>query len=149
MKLKEATELIWKNRKYDTASETEAVSHLNEEVAESLKALLKGNKEKAQNELEDAFSCMLIALKVLKIDPEEAIMRQINRMKTSPERTMHIFSDRVEIRIGSEVKGGWAIWSQDDLKDAQTMAKEFKCQIHWEAATQLTIEDALANVGKN
>ena len=48
MKLKEAVELIWNNRKYDTSSETEAISHLNEEVAESLKALLKGDRERAQ-----------------------------------------------------------------------------------------------------
>jgi len=149
MNLKEAVEKIWENRKYNTTSETEAVSHLNEEVAESLKALLRGDKETAQNELEDAFSCMLIALKVLGINPEEAIKRQINRMKKTPQRTMHIFSDRVEIRVGDEIKGKWAIWSADDLKDAQKMAKEFKCEILWEEATQLSIEDALANVGKD
>lgn len=128
MELKEAVELIWNNRKYDTSSETEAISHLNEEVAESLKALLKGDRERAQNELEDALSCLFIAFKVLKINPEEVIYRQINRMQHQPDRTMHIFSNRVEIRVGEEVRGGWAIFNEEDLKDAQKMAREFKCK---------------------
>lgn len=129
MKFKEAVELIWENRRYDTSSETEAISHLNEEVAESLKALLKGNREKALHELEDALSCLFIAFKVLNVDPEQVIWRQINRMKSQPTRTMHIYSNRVEIRVGDETRGGWAIWTEDDLKDAQNMAKEFKCKI--------------------
>ena len=145
MKLKEALELIWENRRYDTASETEAISHLNEEVAESLKALLRGDKERSQAELEDAFSCPFIALKVLNINPEEVVKRQINRMKNQPQRTMHIFSDKVEIRVGNEIKGGWGIWSSDDLKEAQKMAREFKCKIVWEEATQLSFKELILN----
>ena len=140
MKLKEAVDLIWENRKYDTKSEYEALSHLNEEVAESLKALSRGDKETTQAELEDALSCLFIALKVLNIDPEEVIHRQINRMKTQQDRTMHIFSNKVEIRVGDEVRGGWAIWSADDLKEAQKMAREFKCKIIQEEENQFNME---------
>ena len=129
MDFKEAVDLIWKNRKYKTTSEKEAISHLNEEVAESLNALLRGDKETAQTELEDALSCMLIAFKTLDIDPNEAIMRQINRMKKHPNKIMHIYSDRVEIRVNNEIKGGWAIWSADDLREAEKMAREFNCEI--------------------
>ncbi len=129
MELKEAVNLIWENRKYDTNSVSEAISHLNEEVAESLKALSRGNKEKAQAELEDALSCLFIALKVLDVDVEEVIWRQVNRMKNQPERIMHIYSNRVEIRVGDEVKGGWAIWSEEDLREAEKTAQEFNCKI--------------------
>ena len=136
MELKEAIDLIWENRIYTTTSETEAVSHLNEEVAESLKALLKGDKQKAQNELEDALSCLLIAFKVLNINPDEAVNRQITRMTNQPVRTMHVFADRVEIRVGEQVRGGWSIWSSDDLKEAEKMAREFKCEIIMEDGIQ-------------
>jgi len=129
MNFKEATELIWKNRKYKTTSEKEAISHLNEEVAESLNALLRGDRDTAQAELEDAFSCMLIAFKTLDINPEEAIYRQISRMKEHPNKIMHIYSDRVEIRVNNEIKGGWSIWSADDLREAEKMAREFNCEI--------------------
>ena len=149
MKLKEAVELIWNNRKYDTDSETEAISHLNEEVAESLKALLKGDREKAQNELEDATSCLFIAFKVLGIDPEEVILRQINRMKNQPVKTMHIFSNKIEIRVGNEVRAGWAIWSADDLKEAQKMAQEFQCKIITEEENSFDNSEVLTNATAN
>lgn len=149
MELKEAIDLIWENRIYTTTSETEAVSHLNEEVAESLKALLKGDKDKAQNELEDAFSCLLIAFKVLNINPEDAVIRQIARMTNQPVRTMHIFADRVEIRVGDKVRGGWSVWSSDDLREAQKMAREFKCEIVMEDGIKQLSLDILENVGAN
>lgn len=129
MEIKEAINIIWQNRRYESASVTEVLSHLNEEVAESLKAMLKNDRVKAQNELEDALSCMFIALHMLDIDPVEAINRQIDRMNLSPEKTMYIYSDRVEIRVGDNVKGGWAIWSADDLAEALKVAQEFNCKV--------------------
>lgn len=147
MELKEAIELIWQNRKYKTTSETEAVSHLNEEVAESLKALLKDDKEKAQTELEDALSCLFIAFKVLNIDPDEAVNRQISRMAAPSGRKMHVFADRVEIRVGSEIRGRWSIWGPDDLKEAARMAREFECEIIIEDGTKQLNLELLKNAG--
>ena len=129
MDIKDAIQEIWNNKRYESNSITEVLSHLNEEVAESLKAMLKGDKLKAQAELEDAFSCMLIAMHVLEIDPDEAIKRQIDRMGDHEEKTMHIFSDRVEIKVGNKVKGGWVIWSAEDLADAFQVAQEFNCKV--------------------
>jgi len=147
MEIKDAVNLIWENRKYDTNSESEAISHLNEEVAESLKALSRGNREKAQAELEDALSCLFIALKVLNVDVEEVIWRQINRMKNEPTRTMHIFSNRVEIRVGNEVKGGWAVWSEEDLREAEKTAQEFNCTIIREEESNFDNSQDKANAG--
>ena len=147
MNLQEAVDEIWENRKYEPSSYIEAISHLNEEVAESLKAILSGNKETAQAELEDALSCMFIAFKMMDIDLDEVVERQVNQMKNAPKKTMHIFSDRVEIRVGDEIKGGWAIWTSQDIKDAQKMDKEFKCKIIWEGANQLSLSDTLKNGG--
>jgi len=141
VELKKAIELIWENRRYKTASETETLSHLNEEVAESLKAMLCGNREKAQTELEDALSCLLIAFKTLDIDPEGAVLRQISKMKEPSKRIMHIFPDRVEIRVDNEIRGGWAIWSADDLREAEKMAREFNCKVVKEdKSNQLTLD---------
>lgn len=135
MEIKEAIELIWNNKKYESQSVIEVLSHLNEEVAESLKALLKNNEQKAQDELEDALSCMLIAIKILNINPEDAIKRQIDRMQSSVEKTMHIFSDRVEIRVANQIKGGWTLWSTEDLVEAFKVAQEFKCKVIHEDTT--------------
>jgi len=129
MDMKQALELIWENRKYTTDDPKEVISHLNEEVAESLKALLKGDHDKAKRELEDALSCIMIAMKVLDVDIEGAIQRQIEQMKSRNSKIMIFKKDKVEIYVNGVLKGGWSIWSEDDIKEAQKIAKEFGCII--------------------
>jgi hypothetical protein len=102
---------------------------LNEEVAESLKALLKGDPDKAKRELEDALSCIMIAMKVLDVDIEEAVNRQISQMKSRNGKTMIFKKDKVEIYVNGMLKGGWSIWSEEDIKEAQKIAKEFGCNV--------------------
>ncbi|HYE09691.1 MAG TPA: hypothetical protein VEF53_05885 [Patescibacteria group bacterium] len=128
MELKNAVELIWENRKYATDDPKEVLSHLNEEVAESLKALLRGEGDRAKGELEDALSCIFIALKVMDVDIEEAIGRQIRQMKKRNEKLMIFKKDKVEIYVDGALTGGWTIWGEDDLKEALKIAKEFGCK---------------------
>lgn len=129
MDMKEALMLIWENRKYSTDDPKEVISHLNEEVAESLKALLKGDTDKAKRELEDALSCIMIAMKVLDVDIDDAIQRQIAQMKNRNSKIMIFKKDKVEIYVNDVLKGGWSIWSEEDIKEAQKIAKEFGCII--------------------
>jgi len=129
MDLKSAVELIWENRKYTTDDPKEIMSHLNEEVAESLKALLKGDIDRAKRELEDALSCLFIALKVFDVDLEEAIKHQVIQMKKRVGNVMILKNDKVEIYVNGVLKGGWSIWGEDDIKEAEKIAKEFGCKI--------------------
>ncbi|WP_418886414.1 MazG nucleotide pyrophosphohydrolase domain-containing protein [Geosporobacter ferrireducens] len=129
MEIREAVELIWNNRKYTTDDAKKAISHLNEEVAESLKALMKGDESKAKRELEDALSCLFIALKVMNVDIQEAIYHQIDQMQKRNDKVMIIKKDKVEIFYNGVLKGGWSIWSEEDLKEAEKLAKEFGCEI--------------------
>ncbi|MEA4849336.1 MAG: MazG nucleotide pyrophosphohydrolase domain-containing protein [Clostridiaceae bacterium] len=132
MELRNAVDLIWENRKYSTNDPKEVLSHLNEEVAESLKALLRGEESRAKNELEDALSCIFIALKVMDVDIEEAIDRQIIQMKKRHDKVMIFKKDKVEIYVNGTLKGGWTIWGEDDIKEALKIAKEFGCKIEKE-----------------
>ncbi|MGI6584355.1 MAG: hypothetical protein GX301_05880 [Gracilibacteraceae bacterium] len=129
MELKKAVDMIWENRKYSTDDPNEVLSHLNEEVAESLKALLRGEEERAKSELEDALSCIFIALKVMNVDVEEAIHRQIIQMKKRQDKVMIFKKDKVEIYVDGTLKGGWTVWGEDDMKEALKIAKEFGCKI--------------------
>ena len=105
---------------------------MNEEVAESLKALLRGEEGRAKNELEDALSCIFIALRVMNVDIEEAIDRQIIQMKKRHDKVMIFKKDKVEIYVNGTLKGGWTIWGEDDIKEALKIAKEFGCKIEKE-----------------
>ncbi len=129
MELKSAVDMIWENRKYLTDDPKEVLSHLNEEVAESLKALLRGEEDRAKSELEDALSCILIALKVMDVDIEEAVQRQIIQMKKRHDKLMIFKKDKVEIYVDGTLKGGWTIWGEDEIKEALKIAKEFGCKI--------------------
>ncbi|ABW19124.1 MazG nucleotide pyrophosphohydrolase domain-containing protein [Alkaliphilus oremlandii] len=132
MDIRTAIENIWENRKYTTHDPKTAVSHLNEEVAESLKALMKGDIDKAKRELQDAMSCLFIAMKVLNVDPIDAVNSQIKQMQKRNEKIMIFKNDKVEIYVNGILKGGWSIWSEDDVKDAEKLAKEFGCEIKYE-----------------
>ncbi len=129
MDIKEAIELIWNNRKYSTNDPKTAISHLNEEVAESLKELMKGNVNKAKRELQDAMSCLFIAMKVLDVDPEEAVIKQVEQMRKRHNKIMILKNDKVEIFVDGALKGGWSIWSEEDVQEAEKIAKEFGCEI--------------------
>lgn len=56
-------------------------------------------------------------------------MKEIIEVKEFSNKIMHIYSDRVEITVNGEVKGGWAIWSVDDIKEAEKVALELDCKI--------------------
>jgi len=132
MELDDALNLIWTNRKYTPTDSKAALSHLNEEVAESLKALLRDDTDRAKRELEDALSCLLIAFKVLNIDINEAIERQVIQMKQRSDKVMIFKKDKVEIYVNNVLKGSWSIWSNDDIKDAEKLAKDFGCTVIYE-----------------
>lgn len=132
MELKEAVSKVWDNRKYTPKDIKEAVSHLNEEVAETMKALMKGEDEKAKRELEDALSCILIAIKMFDIDIEEAVNRQLYLMKVKSEKEMIFKKDKVEIFVNGKLKGGWTIWGEEDLREAERLARDFNCSVKYE-----------------
>ncbi len=132
MDIRKAIEDIWENRKYTTHDPKTAISHLNEEVAESLKALMKGDTDKAKRELQDAMSCLFIAMKVLEVDPIEAVNNQVKQMQKRNDKIMILKNDKVEIYVNGMLKGGWSIWSDEDIKEAEKLAKEFGCEIMYE-----------------
>jgi len=129
MELNEAMQLVWNNKRYTPKDIKQAISHLNEEVAEGLKYYLKGDEERAKQELEDALSCLLIVYKTMNIDIEAALNRQIEKMKSKSEKTMIIRKDRVDLYVNGELKGGWSIWHQDDVSEARKIAFELGCEI--------------------
>ena len=129
MLLREAVQMIWENRRYITLDPKQALSHLNEEVAESLKALLRGDTERAKKELADALSCLFIALKVLDLDVQEIVESQVVAMQQNHGKVMIIKENRVEIYVNGELKGGWSVWGAEDLAQARQIAAEFGCQV--------------------
>lgn len=50
-------------------------------------------------------------------------------MKKRCGNVMIFKNDKVEIFVNGVLKGGWSIWGEDDMKEAEKIAKEFGCKI--------------------
>jgi len=129
VQLKEAVDLIWQNRRYITLDPKQALSHLNEEVAESLNAFLRNDEERAGEELGDALACLFIAIKVLGMDAEKMVRLQVEKMQKREDKVMIITEKRAKIYVNGELKGGWSIWGPEDRDQARQIAIEFGCKV--------------------
>lgn len=129
MDIKEAIDLIWETKKAINKPESDILANISKAVSSSLDAMLKGDTLKAKRNLEDSFYDMLIAFRLLDIDIDKSLNKlKINNI-SALERSMHIYSDRVEIHVGDQTKGGWALWSTEDLIEAFKVAQEFNCKV--------------------
>jgi len=101
-------------------------------VAESLKALMRGDMDEAKKELQDAMSCLFIAMKVLGVNPDEAVQNQVKQMTKKNSKIMVVKKDKVEIYVDGSVKASWSVWSEEDIKEVEKLAKEFGCELKFE-----------------
>lgn len=92
----------------------------------------------AQNNLEDVLIQLLVAMKSLNIQPDQALQRALARLDdNSGKRAFHIFEDRVELRVQGEIRGEWPLYSQQDYQMALNLARELNCDVLHEEACQL------------
>ena len=70
-------------------------------------------------------------MRVMAIDPVEAVNNQIKQMQKRNEKTMIFKDDKVEIYVNGSLKGGWSIWDKEDIREAEKIAKEFGCEIKY------------------
>jgi len=136
MDLEEAIGKIYEDQRYLAKSPLEAIKALNEEVTEVLIAWLRGNQNRAREEITEALPRLLVAMKMLGLDPV-AILREKGQRVTQRQRVMCIVGNRVEVRVGEELRGSWTIWSEEDLREVHRLAEEFDCQlVHLDEETE-------------
>jgi hypothetical protein len=128
MDLEEALAKVADDPRYQVTSPLEAIKALNEDVTEVLIAWLRGNQTRSREELTEAFPRLLVAMRMLGLDPV-ALLRQKAQQVTQRQRVMCVIGNRVEVRVGEELRGSWTIWSEEDLKEVHRLAEEFDCQL--------------------
>jgi len=129
MDIKEAIELIREFKKSAKQTEIDVLTNISKSITSSLEAISKDNREKAKFDLQDSFCNMLLALYLLDINVDQFLNDIKVQNNIDSERSMHIYSDRVEICVGDKIKGGWALWSTEDLIEAFNVAREFNCKV--------------------
>ncbi|WP_218081896.1 hypothetical protein [Anthocerotibacter panamensis] len=128
MDLEEALARVCEDQRYQAKSPLEAIKALNEEVTEALIAWLRGNQTRSREEITEALPRLLVAMRLLGIDPV-AVLRQKALQVAQRQRMMCIVGNRVEVRVGEELRGSWTIWSEEDLREVHRLAEEFDCQL--------------------
>jgi hypothetical protein len=137
--LTSAQALAWMRQDSAPATSREALGRLLETVQLGVAAFDRGRLLGAQALLEEALIRILIAMRSLDINPDQALQRGLARLQGDggSRRAFHIYADRVEIRAQGDVRGGWPLYAQSDYDAALTLARDLGCDVIHEEACQL------------
>lgn len=131
-------EQLWQLQPHPPKTVLDSLARIQTTVDSCIQAFQGNQWVMAQTLLEDTLAQALIATKMLDIQPDRALNRAIGRMReAASQQVFHIYADRVEIRVGSELRGGWALYTQDDYENAIQVAHTLGCDIIHHEAYQL------------
>lgn len=119
----------------------QALACVSQTLVEAIRAFEADHLPQTQVCLEETFARLLIAMKRLDINAEMAMERVLLRFAqaASQPRRFLFFGDRVEIRVGDEVRGGWPIFGQQDYEAAVALARTFGCDVAHADSRQLSL----------
>ncbi|MDX2271559.1 MAG: hypothetical protein NW237_06355 [Cyanobacteriota bacterium] len=126
MDLQSALKQIQQTSEAESIPPLQALKNLNETVTEALLACIKGQPDRASQQLLAALPQLLIALTALGVDPIQAGYHPLEP-EIPTQRLIYIDGNRVEVRVDNEIRGSWSIWSVADLKEVCRLAEEFDC----------------------
>ena len=136
--LKDAQMAAWRQTSSQPETLQEALGRLEHLVLACQKAFQTDQLVITQSTLEDLLAHVLIALKVLELDPDQSLGRALERMKSGKGRpVLQIFSDRVEIRVGDEHRGGWPLFTEADYENALQVAGSLGFEVAHQDSRQL------------
>ena len=136
--LNQAQHLAWLRQNPAPATSREALGRLLETTRQCLEAFDGEQLVTAQSTLEDVLVQTLVAMRTLNIQPNHGLHRALDRLQEAGgKRAFHIFTDRVEIRVQSDIRGEWPLYSQNDYDQALNLARELGCDVIHEEACQL------------
>ncbi len=139
--LEDAQKKLWLHQGDPPKTTQEALARVSQMMIDCIGAFQDEQLLTAQSYLEDTLAQVLIAMKTLNISPSRALERSVDRLvaETKQQRVFHIYSDRVEIQVGSDIRGGWPLYSHDDYEAVVALARTFSCQVIHHETQQLEL----------
>lgn len=142
MDLNQAQQSAWLHQTEPPRTSREALGRLQESVRQCLAAFEQDQLVACQSHLESSLLQVLIAMHTFNLEAEPAYERALARMRQSGGlRAFHVYADRVEIRVGAELRGAWPLAGQADYEAALRLAHELGCDVIHEEALQLELFD--------
>ncbi len=141
MNLEEAQKKLWIHQSNAPETTQEALARVSQTMIDCIGAFQNDELVAAQTDLEETLAQILIAMKTLNINPSRALERSIERIahENAQHRVFHIYSNRVEIQVGPDIRGGWPLYSHEDYEAVVALARTFGCEVIHHEAQQLDL----------
>ncbi|MBX2860566.1 MAG: hypothetical protein KTR14_04990 [Vampirovibrio sp.] len=114
---------------------------LQQKVAKCLEQLQDEQLPQCQSSLEDALLQTLVAMKTMNLDADRGFERAVARQQVTSlrQRAFHVYPDRVEIWAGAEIRGGWPLYTPEDVEAVVTLASQFECEVVYRDTKQMPL----------
>lgn len=118
-----------------------ALAGVSQTLVEGIQAFQHDDLPAAQTRIEETLARLLVAMQCLEIDADRAMERVLLRFAQSAAhpRRFVFYGDRLEIRVGDDVRGGWPLYGPDDYESALALARTFGCDITHADSRQLSL----------
>jgi hypothetical protein len=130
----------------ESLSPLQALKKLNETVTEAFLACIKGQSDRAGENLVAALPQLLAAMAALGVDPAQTLHHPATPDEQS-QRLIHIDGNRVKVHVDNQIRGSWSIWSVADLKEVCRLAEEFDCGLVYSFIGSLSPSSQEGNLG--
>ena len=121
-------------------TDAEAIELLRYQVDMAEAAKKQGHVLACQTALEEALALNLMALSRFQVNPDNALQRVLARwQKPQDKKRFRLYSDFVEIWVGTEYRGGWPLQTAEDRQQVTQLAAELQCEIEQAETRQLSL----------
>jgi hypothetical protein len=128
------------NQARPVKTDAEALDLLKYQVDMAEAAKKQGNVLACQTALEEALAYSLMVLDRYQVNPDNALQRVLARwQKPQDKKRFRLYSDFVEIWVGTEYRGGWPLLTPEDRQQVKQLATELHCDIEQADTRQLSL----------
>jgi hypothetical protein len=125
------------------ATDAETFAQLQHYADETRKSVEKGQLFQAQSALEQVLAYSLLALSRLEVNADKALCRVLTQWQRQPEgqqqRRFLLYSDYVEIWLGTDYKGGWPLHTADEQQAVYALANDLHAVVEVCQSKQLSL----------
>jgi hypothetical protein len=131
MDLKTALETAWLSQSPPPQTSLEALHRLQHTIQLAVQSNTNDQVVQTQSRLEDSLVLTLVCFKQFGLDVERAFERAISRAKPSKSdsQCFYLYPDRVEIVVAGDYRGGWPVFTQEDIDSVYKVAQDLNCEV--------------------
>lgn len=139
--INQAQKALWFAQPKHPETIFDAIEQLAKLTKNAQAAYQHENLLQTQQHLEELFAASLIAMKCMDISPSAAIERTLKRYQTERREspTLHIYTDQAVLKMGTDIRGRFPLYTDDDYEQVKEVALTFGCTLQHHDSEQLSL----------